>query len=388
MSGKVLIVDDQTVMLRLIAIPLEQEGFTTVTAMTGVDALQKIQSERPDLVIMDVMLPDTNGIDVVRRVRQVLNLTDLPIIILSGQTELAAKIQGLEAGADDYVTKPVDPKEMVVRVKAMLARTQRLRQSAPAATSSRQGRLIAAIGAKGGVGTTTVSANLATAIAMRNHRTVLAELRPYYGTLARHFGITPSATLSQLLELATKAITDTQITARLMPLQPGLQLLAGPQHLREYREIQAEQADALVGALVNMASYVVADLPHLPSVANRAVLRAAQMTVIVMEPESSCIAAAAALVELLRAWSVPLTAIKLVMVNRTQSVQQQSVTEIERELGCELLGTVVAAADVAVNAINAGRPILNAAPGTLVAGTLREIADRVLALHPVGIRAG
>ncbi len=389
MSGKVLIVDDQTVMLRLIAIPLEQEGFTTVTAMTGVDALQKIQSERPDLVIMDVMLPDTNGIDVVRRVRQVLNLTDLPIIILSGQTELAAKIQGLEAGADDYVTKPVDPKEMVVRVKAMLARTQRLRQSAPAAAApSRQGRLIAVIGAKGGVGTTTVSANMAVAIAMRNHRTVLAELRPYYGTLVRHFGITPSATLSQLLELAPKAITEAQITARLMPLQPGLQLLAGPQHLREYREIQAEQADALVGALVNMASYVVADLPHLPSVANRAVLRAAQMIILVMEPESSCIAAAAAMVELLRAWSVPTTSIKLVMVNRTQSVQQQSVVEIERTLGCELLGTVVAAADVAVNAINGGRPILNAAPGTLVAGTLKEIADRVLALHPVGVRGG
>ena len=386
MSGKVLIVDDQTVMLRLIAIPLEQEGFTTVTAMTGVDALQKIQSERPDLVIMDVMLPDTNGIDVVRRVRQVLNLTDLPIIILSGQTELSDKIQGLEAGADDYVTKPVDPKEMVVRVKAMLARTQRLRQSAPTTTPSRQGRLIAVIGAKGGVGTTTVSANVATAIAMRNHRTVLAELRPYYGTLARHFGITPSATLGQLLELAPKSLTAAQITARLMPLQPGLQLLAGPQHLREYREIQVEQADALASALVNMASYVVVDLPHLPSVANRSILRAAQMVVLVMEPESSCIAAAKAMVELLRAWSVPTSSIKLVMVNRSQSVQLHSVSEIEHELGCELLGTVVAAADVAVNAVNGGRPILNAAPNTLVAGTLKEIADRVMSLHPVGIR--
>ncbi len=388
MSGKILIVDDQAVMLRLISIPLEQEGYTTITAVNGVEALQKIQSEQPDLVIMDVMLPDTSGIDVVRRVRQVLNLTDLPIIILSGQTELAAKILGLEAGADEYVTKPVDPKEMVARVKSMLARTERLRQSNPAMSPSLQGRLIAVIGAKGGVGTTTVSANLAAALAMRNYRTVLVEMRPYFGTLAGHFGITPSATLSQLVEMTAKAITEPQITARLMPVLPGLQLLAGPQSLREYREIQTDQADALTSAFATMASYVVVDLPHLPSVANRAVLRAAQLVLVVMEPEPSCLAAARALVDLLRAWAVPTASLKLVMVNRTQSVQLQSVAEIERALGCESLGTVVAAADVAVNATNMGKPIVTSAPHSLVAGTLLEIADRVAALRPVGSRGG
>jgi len=137
MAGKVLIVDDQAMMLKLMAYPLEQEGYTIVTAMTGVEALQKIQSEQPDLVILDVMLPDTNGIEVTKRIRQVLHLTDLPIIILSGQTELAAKIQGLESGADEYVTKPVDPKEMAVRVRTLLARTQRLRQVVVTPTGGR-----------------------------------------------------------------------------------------------------------------------------------------------------------------------------------------------------------------------------------------------------------
>jgi DNA-binding response OmpR family regulator len=141
MAGKILIVDDQTMMLKLMSHPLEQVGFTVITALTGVEALQKIQSEQPDLVILDVMLPDMNGIDVCRRIRQVLHLTDLPIIILSGQTELSAKIQGLEAGADEYVTKPVDPKEMAVRVRSLLARTQRLRQVVvtPTGQRSRQG---------------------------------------------------------------------------------------------------------------------------------------------------------------------------------------------------------------------------------------------------------
>src|SRR5688572_8884658 len=192
MGGKILIVDDQAMMIKLMAHPLEQDGFKIITAMTGVEALQKIQSEQPDLVVLDVMLPDTNGIDVCRRIRQVLNLADLPIIILSGQTELSAKIQGLESGADEYVTKPVDPKEMAVRVKTLLARTQRLRQVVvtPTGHRQRQGKVVAVIGAKGGVGTTTLAANLLVGLAMRNYKCIGVEMRSYFGTLARHFGIT------------------------------------------------------------------------------------------------------------------------------------------------------------------------------------------------------
>ncbi len=245
MSEKILIVDDQAVMLRLISHPLEQEGYTIVTAMTGVDALQQIQTEQPDLIILDVMLPDASGIDICRRVRQVLNRTDLPIIILSGQTELAAKIQGLEAGADEYVTKPVDPKEMVVRVRALLARTQRLRQVVvtPTGQKTRQGRIVAVIGAKGGVGVTTAVANIATGLAMRNQSTIAVELRPYFGTLARHLGLTPTASLSNLLELIPKSITDVQISARLLPAHHGLRVLVGPQQLKDYREAQVDHIE-------------------------------------------------------------------------------------------------------------------------------------------------
>jgi DNA-binding response OmpR family regulator len=155
MGARILIVDDQAIMLRLIGIPLEAEGYTLATAMTGAEALMKIQSDPPDLVILDVMLPDASGIDILQRIRQQLKMVDLPVIILSGQTELEAKIKGLEAGADEYVTKPVDPKEMSARVRGLLARNQRLRQiTTQVASPLRQSKTISIIGAKGGVGTT------------------------------------------------------------------------------------------------------------------------------------------------------------------------------------------------------------------------------------------
>lgn len=392
MNGKILVVDDQAVMLRLMSHPLEQEGFQIVTAMSGREALQKLQAEQPELVILDIILPDMNGIDVCSHIRQEMGLVDLPVILLSGQTEVTAKIKGLEAGADEYVTKPVDPKEMVARVKALLARTRRLRQGGPpAASTPRKGRraqTVAVIGAKGGVGVTTLTANLSMALAIRGQRVIAVELRPYFGTLARQMGITPASGLSELLELIPRNITDMQVSQRLVGLQHGLQLLPGPQQLKEYREIQGEQVEALHGAMLGLADMVVFDLPHMPSVANRAALRAAQLVLIVVEPERNAVIAAQALIELLRAWSVSQSIMKLVVVNRTQAVQAVSVAEIQRLTGCELYGTVTAAPDVAAAAVNQGVPIVVASSNSLVAGTLFEIADRTAAGLTVGGRVG
>ena len=382
MSSKILIVDDQAVMLRLLFHPLEREGFTIITAMTGVEALEKIQSESPDLVILDIMLPDISGIEVCTRVRQVLDMVNLPIILLSGRTELEAKIEGLEAGADDYVTKPVDPKEIVARVKALLARTQRLRQIAvpvnPPAEIAKQGVAIAVIGAKGGVGVTTLVANLGVAMALRSSPTVAVEMRPFFGALARHFGVTPRGTLKPLLEKSPKSINDAKVSECLTPAVNGLQLLLGPQKLLDYREIQDEQAEILIRTLVRMAAYVLIDLPHMPSVASRAALRSAQSVILAVEPELSCLDAAKAWLELMRAWGIVETAIKLVAVNRTQAVEAMNAVEFGRILGCELLGTVTAAPDLAIAALNRGKPMAMMAQTSLVSTTLLEIADRLI----------
>jgi len=389
MSEKILIVDDQAVVLRLLFHPLEREGFSVITAMSGTEALEKIQSEKPDLVILDIMLPDISGILVCNRVRQSLQMVDLPIILLSGRTELEAKIEGLEAGADDYVTKPVDPKEMIVRVKTLLARTQRLRQAtpppaAPSSGRSQQGIPIAVIGAKGGVGVTTLVANLSAAMAVRGHRVAAAEMRPFFGALARQFGVKPDATIKALLEMAPKSINETQVGARLAPALNGLQLLLGPQQLLDYREIQAEQAEAIIDALVRLAAFVLIDLPHMPSVASRAALRSAQIVVLTMEPDAGCLDSARAWLELLRAWGIAESAIKLVVVNRIQAVDVLNGVELERILGVELLGTVTAAPDLAVAALNRGKPMVMIAQTALVTTALMEIADKLVTL---GIKA-
>lgn len=118
-KGQVLIVDDEAGIARLVSMYLEREGFSTITAKTGAEALDMVVSRQPSLVVLDIMLPDIDGWEVCREIRR---SSDVPIIMLTAREGDEDKIVGLELGADDYVTKPFVPRELVARVKAILRR--------------------------------------------------------------------------------------------------------------------------------------------------------------------------------------------------------------------------------------------------------------------------
>lgn len=118
---KILVVDDEERMVRFIRLNLEHDGFQVITAYNGMQAINKIRSELPDLVLLDVMMPDMDGFEVLRIVRETSNV---PIIMLTAKGDEDDRVRGLELGADDYVTKPFSPRELVSRVKAVLRRLE------------------------------------------------------------------------------------------------------------------------------------------------------------------------------------------------------------------------------------------------------------------------
>ncbi len=121
-AERILVVDDEANIIQLARLYLEQDGFKVQTAMDGAEALEKIRSGRPDLVILDIMLPEVDGFEVCRQTRVE---SDVPIIMLTARDDDIDKIVGLELGADDYLTKPFNPRELVARVKAILRRLER-----------------------------------------------------------------------------------------------------------------------------------------------------------------------------------------------------------------------------------------------------------------------
>ena len=119
----ILAVDDEAHILELLSFNLEASGYRVVTAATGEDALVVCAHERPAMVLLDIMLPGIDGMEVCRRLKSAPTTADIPIIMLTAKGDEVDKILGLELGADDYITKPFDSKEMAARVKAVLRRT-------------------------------------------------------------------------------------------------------------------------------------------------------------------------------------------------------------------------------------------------------------------------
>ena len=123
--GKILIVEDEANIRQLVRYNLEKEGFQVMEAADGMQGLRTAQKEKPDLVLLDLMLPGMDGLEVCRTLKGAPATSALPIIMLTAKAEEVDKIIGLELGADDYMTKPFSPRELTARIKAVLRRSQK-----------------------------------------------------------------------------------------------------------------------------------------------------------------------------------------------------------------------------------------------------------------------
>ena len=120
-NRQIMVVDDEERMVRFIRLNLEHDGFRVTEAYRGAEAIQKFRDTMPDVVLLDVMLPDIDGFEVLKMIREI---TSVPVIMLTAKGEEDDRVRGLELGADDYVTKPFSPRELVSRVRAVLRRTE------------------------------------------------------------------------------------------------------------------------------------------------------------------------------------------------------------------------------------------------------------------------
>ena len=130
-SSRILVVDDEADISTILSVTLRRAGFEVETAGDGVEAIDQIRRQPPDLVILDVMMPRADGLETLKRIREHAPTAQLPVIMLTAKAQLADKIQGFDRGADDYVAKPFEPSEMLARVQSLLKRTALARLTGP-----------------------------------------------------------------------------------------------------------------------------------------------------------------------------------------------------------------------------------------------------------------
>jgi DNA-binding response OmpR family regulator len=378
MTARILIADDDPILQRLLLHTLKLEGYDVLTARDGNEALDTVNRDRPDLVILDVMMPGLNGFELCQVLRQRPDTMTLPIIMLSGLSDVQEKVSGLRAGADEYLTKPIDLRELTARVDALLKRNRLLRQSA----APRAGRVISVLGVKGGVGATTITLNLAALLAKTGKQVIAAELRPDFGTFGAQLKVAaPERTVAGLLAFEAPAISEPLVASHLFTTSFGPRVLFGPQTLEEFGELNPGRIGAVVGRLVSLADYVVIDLPHVAGPAHETVIKNSGFVVLLLEPEVAAVVAAGVRLRQLAQWGATSQMIKLFVVNRLGAMML-SLREIENRLERTIDGVAPPAAEALNIAVQYGNPLVLYQPDHVTSLNLADFAAR-LADKPV-----
>ena len=235
-------------------------GYLVLTAPNGLEGLQIAQKEEPDLIVLNVMLPGIDGFEVCHRLRAEPQTAQSLILMLSGRAQQIDIANGLNMGADDYLTKPAAPSEIVSRVESLLARK-----------TCANSKIVAFLGPKEKVGTTTTLVNVAIALSQMGKRVIAVDLCPYDGSIAERLGIKPQGAISRLPETPADTLARRALEPALVVHQTGVGVLRIRQPSTELENTAPDNIDSLLDRFKESTDYFLLDLPFQPTVATRAV---------------------------------------------------------------------------------------------------------------------
>ncbi len=375
MTEKILIVDDDVETLRLVGLMLQRQGYQIVAANNGTQAINMARSEEPDLIILDVMMPDMDGYQVTTELRKDPLLAETPILMFTAKSQVDDKVAGYDAGVDDYLTKPVHPAELIAHLKALLSRTRARQTIAPPAPTS---YTIGVVACKGGLGTSTLALNLAASYAKLSKSDVIAvEVKPGQGTWASELGFSAGEGLGNLLKLKTAEITPAAVEKQLTMTSFGVRLLLSSNLSlnTDYSQL-GEKLLAILHALTQLTPTVILDIgtPFLPGFEK--VCSMCNEIFVVTEPQPNTIKRTKILFEELRTIGSGLgRIISLVLYNRVRSEVQLSSVQVSELLGGTPITMMIPPApELAYQAGLRQSPLINIQPDSLVAQQIDQLA--------------
>lgn len=378
MAERILIIDDDVDTLRLVGLMLQRQGYQISAASNGSQGLSKAFEERPDLILLDVMMPDMDGFEVTRRLRKNPATATIPILMFTAKTQLDDKVTGFEVGADDYLTKPTHPTELQAHVKALLSRaTQKKPSDIKTAAQEHHGHVIGVISARGGLGVTTLATNIAAGLFARAQTDViLAELTPGQGTLSVELGIPSQKGLTEILQGTVVEITREKVENSLVTHNSGLKLFLSSDNPRDVNLVShVENFETLVIHLASLAPFVVLDLGSgLPTFAQR-LMPICNERVIVMEGMPATIQQTRYLIDEIAELGIDRSTISVILNNRQRSEAQMPWAQVQDKLNHAITAAITPAPELLLQALRLQTPAVIAQPTNMTSQQFIKIAD-------------
>ena len=379
MAEKILVVDDDIDTLRLVGLMLERQGYEIVAASSGQQALALVLTERPDLVLLDLMMPDIDGVEVCRRLRSSPETKDIMIIMFTAKSQTDDKVEGFDAGADDYLTKPTQPRELIAHVKAVLKRSGKAMVE-PSKVYTNRGKVIGVISAKGGVGVSTIALNLGIALHDQNKESVIvSDFRPGCGSIGLELGYSVPLGFDRLLSQSSSSISPLTVEEELSLHSSGVRLLlSSPLPLSAKYSNEVESFLSIFESLVFLASYIVLDLGVSLTPVNEKVLEECDHVILVFEPVSQTIFQTKSLIEYLFARGLSEAHLSLVLVNRLRAGMQLPLGQVQEQLGRNVSAIFSASPELAYQASVNNTPMILRQTDGIISEQFTSLAKNVI----------
>ncbi len=374
MATRIFIVDDSEMNLKMVSALLGKEGYEVITAMNAEQALGKIGPAAPELAILDVMMPDMDGYELCRRLRERPDTAHIPIIILTALSELDERLKAFDAGADDFIAKPFQPQELLARIKVLLRRASlQVRLAAEQA----QGNAIALFSLRGGIGVSSLATNLAIGLAQVWSRPVaLVDLALLNGMSALMLDLPLRNSWSDLTPIKEDEIDQDVVNRILLKHDSGVQVLAAPRRPQDAELLTSGQVTQTLDVLRQQNDYVILDLPHDFNAVTLAALDAADTIYLMLSPELAAVRLAGIALDVFRELDYPGNKVKLAL-NWPFKGKGLQRAEIENTLKQKIDIVIPYMEDALVMALTLGKPPVFQEPASPVGAFFEDIAYQI-----------
>ncbi len=374
--ANILVIDDNSELLEMIRLLLEQRGgHQTVLSADGADGLAKALADPPDLAIVDVMMSGVSGYEVCRQMRANPSTASVPIIVLTARGQLVDRQAALDAGADDYMVKPVTVMELLERVNGLLAKRS-------AAKSPLLARTVVLLSLRGGVGVTTLAVNLAVTLAQTGgnfppvggteggEAACLVDLCPSSGHVALQLGLRPDPNWSGLVQAS---VLDAEVVeGSLLQHTSGLRVLASPVFPVTGQGLPQTVVQTTLEILQQRFAVTIVDTPSVLSEVVIAALEAALVVGLVITAEAPSIQTTIGTLRALKQWSAKFQ----IILNQNTPGTQWPAEAVERALKHPLMWTIPF--DPAqTQALARGTPLILHSPSSPLAQAVQGLAQEL-----------
>ena len=353
MPATVLLVEDDEAQRKMLTILLTKQGFVVLAAENGINALEELKKSRPDIILLDVMMPDMDGFSVCRQIRATPRISRIPVIMLTALSNIENKVKGFEAGADDYIAKPANLPELVARINALLHRSE---TASSQALSREPAQTIAVFSLRGGSGVSTISVNLAAGLAsLWGRQVALVDMVTYIGQSALFLNQSLHHSWADLCKMRVEEIEEDLVLSVMLPHESRVYTLASPPRPEQSELLTPEKTVRVLSILQECYPYIVLDMPHDLTERSLVALDRSDTILVVAQPEIASLRAASIALETFKALLYGDKKVYIIL-NWTFPRNGLVLKDIERLLNAKIDLTLPYAADDFIDALNHGNP--------------------------------